>query len=349
MKRVIFLALLLATIAGAAFAQNSAGSMVDRPILSRYDLDTPTITATTNYVVTSTNVVNSTYTIAHQPDTPRNVTGTVTDTTPSVVGGTITIVGTDVNGNALTDTWTLTSLTFTGTKIFKTITSITGAGITVLGGAGDETVVLGVGAVTGYIYCSLGDALTASGRIKTSSSSTTVTAVTGLGQDTPFDQIGVGDEIVANGLRRTVTAKASGASITVGALAIDFSGNGAATGFAWQYRTLTCGYADTNGWINVKPGLKNVGLAVLAGANTGGITYSIETDMRGGAGTPLQLATGTLTTLVVPGLPDRTSSATYLIADAVSRVRLGLKFATTDDVSDTVPEAIEAYLTYESR
>lgn len=353
MKRFLFAALAALSLVGVAHAQTNGQAYVDQPILNGYNLNTPTLTATTNYVVTSTNVVNSTYTIAHQPDTPRNVTGTVTDTTPSIVGGTITIVGTDVNGNAQTEVWTLTSLTFTGTDVWKTITSITGAGITVLGGAGDETVVMGVGSSTGYIYCALSDPpVAASGRIKTSGSSTTITAVTGLGTDTPFSQIGVGDEITATGpigqFRSVVTAKASSASITVFS-AVDLSGQGTTPGYQWSYRTLTCGYSDTSGWVSVHPGDKSLGIVVRQATDTGGVSYQIEGNMRGGSGAPVKLTSGNFSTVAVAGLPDNTSGNAFAIVDAVSRVRVGLKFGTTDDSSDTGTEAIDVYLTYQTR
>lgn len=110
------------------------------------------IAATTNRYVTSVNLTNIAFTIANQPDTPRNVTIQVVDTTPSIVAGTITIVGLDVAGMATLEVFTFTSpaqasWTFTGVIMHAAITSITAAGVSVLGGSGDETITAGCGTV----------------------------------------------------------------------------------------------------------------------------------------------------------------------------------------------------------
>lgn len=330
-------------LAPAAYAQR-----VDRPLTSKLDLDTPTIAATTNRIVTSVNLTNVALTIAAQPDVPRNLTGTVTDTTPSVVAGTVTFVGTDINGAALTEVWNFaTALTFTGTKLFATVTSATVAAASVLGGAGDETIVVGVGSVVAYRYCSLSDPLSgdSGGRIETSSSSTTVTAVSG----TPFTAVAVGDEITASGpagqFTRVITAKASSISLTVdSAVNLDVDG-----GYGWTFRTLTCGYGDTAGWIRMVGRAHSVAISIRQRTATGGIDYSIETRPRSGLGLPLQVLSGNLTGELITGVRDTTAANSWEITDTAAEVRVGLKFGTTDDSSDTGPEMVDVVLTTEAK
>lgn len=98
--------------------------------------------------VTSANMQNAAYTIANQPDMARNVS--VTHTAVSTVDtlGTVTFVGTDYNGNALTEVITPSNGTVVnGTKAFKTITSITGAGWTAVSTA--DTITCGYGSLIG--------------------------------------------------------------------------------------------------------------------------------------------------------------------------------------------------------
>src|SRR3990170_2415548 len=67
--------------------------------------------------------------------TVTHTTATGTDTL-----GTIAIVGTDINNRALTETITPVDVTVaTGTKFFRTITTITGAGWVINGG--NDTIV----------------------------------------------------------------------------------------------------------------------------------------------------------------------------------------------------------------
>jgi hypothetical protein len=108
------------------------------------------IAASANRIVTSVNLTNVSFSIAAQPDVPRNLTCTVTDTTASITAGTITFTGTDPSGAAVVEVLDLSAaLTLTGTKIFASVTSVVCAGATVLGGSGDETIVVGVGTVIG--------------------------------------------------------------------------------------------------------------------------------------------------------------------------------------------------------
>lgn len=89
-----------------------------------------------------------TYTIAAQPDVPRNITVTHTADGTADTLGTIVIVGTDYAGDALTETLTPVSGTIAaGTKAFRTITSITGVGWVIA--AGNDNVSLGRGSLIG--------------------------------------------------------------------------------------------------------------------------------------------------------------------------------------------------------
>ncbi len=96
----------------------------------RYALGSPAV-PDVDFLVTTANMKVGAYTLAQTALTvPRNVTvthtqvGGVTDTL-----GTAIVVGTDINGDAATETLTPSSAaTVAGAKAFKTITSITGAG-----------------------------------------------------------------------------------------------------------------------------------------------------------------------------------------------------------------------------
>lgn len=108
------------------------------------------IVATANRIVTSVDWANGSLAIANQPDTPRNVTCTLTDANASVTAGTITVTGRDPEGNLITEVITAAQARagFVGTKIFASITSVVIAG-SVGQQAGVDVVVVGVGTVIG--------------------------------------------------------------------------------------------------------------------------------------------------------------------------------------------------------
>ncbi len=113
-------------------------------------LGSPVIAATNRYLVSCNLLTSHSYTPAAQPDVPRNITIAVTDTTPSITAGTITVSGYDVHGDAVSEVLDLsTGLTLTGTLIFAVVSSIVTSAITILGGAGDELIVVGCGSVIG--------------------------------------------------------------------------------------------------------------------------------------------------------------------------------------------------------
>lgn len=99
-------------------------------------------------IVVSANMKVGAYTIAAQPDVPRNITVTHTAVGAADTLGTIVVVGTDRDGVALTETITPLSGTIaSGAKAFKTITSVTGVGWVI--GEGNDTIKVGVGGLIG--------------------------------------------------------------------------------------------------------------------------------------------------------------------------------------------------------
>jgi hypothetical protein len=91
-----------------------------------------TTAAVANRFVASTNMKVGAYTVANaspvwQGGCLVTVTHTAVDTADTL--GTIVVVGTDLNGQAITETITpLSGTVATGTKVFRTVTSVTGAG-----------------------------------------------------------------------------------------------------------------------------------------------------------------------------------------------------------------------------
>lgn len=102
-------------------------------------------------IVASANLTNKSWTLAGQPDVPRNLVCTVTDTTASITGGTIEITGTDVNGRTVMERHVCGAgtQTKTGNVAFAKVSKIETKGFTVLGGSGDELFKVGVGTKIG--------------------------------------------------------------------------------------------------------------------------------------------------------------------------------------------------------
>ena len=116
-----------------------------------YLLGTP-IAATTNRIVTSTNMKVGAYTIAAQPDVPRVITLTRTVVDTADTPGTITITGTNYNDEPISETLTVGAhaTLVTGTKAFKRVNSVVGAGWVIDATEGTaDTIVVGVGAAIG--------------------------------------------------------------------------------------------------------------------------------------------------------------------------------------------------------
>jgi len=118
-------------------------------LVSLANLGTPVV-ADVDRIVTSTNMIVGAYTVAAQPDVPRNITVTRTVVaTGADTGGTIVIVGTNIDNVVITETITVGAdgVTVAGTKAFKTVTSVTGVGWVIAGG--NDTITVGVGTVLG--------------------------------------------------------------------------------------------------------------------------------------------------------------------------------------------------------
>ncbi len=84
---------------------------------------------------------------------PRRIIITIVDTTPSIVAGTVTLNGFDSKGDPLVEIVSIAggAGTYTSTKFFSSVTSVVTSVTTVLGGAGDETIKVGVqAAVVAY-------------------------------------------------------------------------------------------------------------------------------------------------------------------------------------------------------
>lgn len=106
------------------------------------------VVADVDRIVVSANMKVGAYTIAAQPDVARNITVTQSAVGAEDTNGTVVIVGTDIAGNAITETLTPNAgATVAGAKAFKTITSVTGAGWVV--GEGNDTITVGVGDLIG--------------------------------------------------------------------------------------------------------------------------------------------------------------------------------------------------------
>jgi hypothetical protein len=110
------------------------------------------IAASANRIVTSTNMQNAAYTIAAQPDVPRNITVTQTAAGTTDTSGTVTVVGTDIGGNALTEVITpVAGSAVAGVNAFAHVTSVTGAGWAenMASTATIDTITVGVGNLIG--------------------------------------------------------------------------------------------------------------------------------------------------------------------------------------------------------
>ena len=107
-----------------------------------------TTAAVTNRLVTTTNMKVGAYTVANASAVWGGgflVTATISAVTGNDTAGTLAIVGTNLAGQAQTETITLTDgVGGTGAKIFRTVTSVTGAGWVI--NTGNDTIVVGVAA-----------------------------------------------------------------------------------------------------------------------------------------------------------------------------------------------------------
>lgn len=109
-----------------------------------------------DYVVVSADMKVGTHTVAQATlGVARNLVVKSTATDGADTQGTVAIVGTDINGDAITETITpVTGSTVQGTEAFKTITSVTQAGWVTNGGA--DKITVGFGDKLGLPRCLVG-------------------------------------------------------------------------------------------------------------------------------------------------------------------------------------------------
>ncbi len=352
MKRLALVLLSLLLLPAVSYS-----TTVQVPVAYGFDLDTPTETADDDQVVALTNLLASaTYTIAAQPDVPRNITITCVDTGASITVGTVTVTGTDVNGSTITEVLDLSAaLTLTGTKVFASVTSVVSAGVATLGGGGDETIKVGSGAVVAPIYCSFSGPHRSPCTAVTTGSSTTVT---GLAACEAFAGVAVGDMIEVQGQIRYVASRTSASEVVVGPTALTLR----ATGVSFNYYTKVCGYGDTYGWVDTSNAFSGSIRFVLSAdsltADSGG-KVSAFTDCRyKGVGiVRAQTIADALAAARLPGVwtagtnGGTESGYAFIQTEMCPEARLGLSFnsAHSDDASDTGIERINAAIAYDVR
>lgn len=101
-------------------------------------------------IVTTTNMKVGSYSIDAQPYCPSKITVTATASGTADTMGTITIVGTDIYGRTQSEVIVpAAGSAVSGSKIFKTVTSVTGAGWVIDVGNGQDTIIVGVPASGG--------------------------------------------------------------------------------------------------------------------------------------------------------------------------------------------------------
>lgn len=115
------------------------------PMKAFLGLSTLLKAADTDKIVTTTNMKVGAYTVAASPSVPSLITVTVTASGTADTMGTITVVGTDIYDRVLTEVITpVAGSTVTGTRYFKSVTSVTGAGWVIDAGSGNDTITVGV-------------------------------------------------------------------------------------------------------------------------------------------------------------------------------------------------------------
>ena len=118
----------------------------------RRDLGSPALGTSTAVLSATASAAGSTVTTGiTNPDVPRNVTATPGGTTANVTAVSVVVNGTDIEGNALTETLPAftagASTAVTGSKAFATVTSIV---LPIVGAS--TTVAVGLGAKVGLPF-----------------------------------------------------------------------------------------------------------------------------------------------------------------------------------------------------
>jgi hypothetical protein len=341
------LAYLLATLTGFC-AQQPAFAQVPEMVrtatlIALFDLDGGAASAT---AVHSADAITdaASFTIDAQPDIPRPLTATLTDGDTSISACTLTVVGTQADGTVITSTATLTG--GSGAKAlspsynFATVTSSSVG--TCTGEGGGDTVSLGTTSTIPSQYViprgtSIVDSQgvirynpfagrAGTARVKTSGSSATVASNTASAG--ALGLVAVNDLLLFNVkgqlLERLVTAKADADSVTVNS-AIDLS-----AGYSYTYKRRYFGPDTEDGWISVA-GFSGVAFLVDVDQmnGTGGITTSAECRIAGPLAIVHQVGTDNITAA---------GSKVYTVdlrLAAYDQCRIGIRWATNDDGSDT--------------
>ncbi len=120
-------------------------SRVENITARHVNYDNIAAAGTTDIVDTANIVEDTAHTIAAQPDVPRSLVLTVVDTTASIVAGYIEIMGYDQNGEAIEEDVDVSdgAGTYYTDHAFSIVSSVTPRDMSVLGGAGDETLAVG--------------------------------------------------------------------------------------------------------------------------------------------------------------------------------------------------------------
>jgi len=133
------------SITASATEINKAGTKANSTC-RLYNLGAPAL-ADDDLIVTSTNMKVGEYTVAAQPDIPRNITVTVTAGATADTLGTVTISGTNYDDDEISEVITpVAGSAVAGTKAFKTVTTVVGAGWVIDAVEGtNDTIKVGIG------------------------------------------------------------------------------------------------------------------------------------------------------------------------------------------------------------
>jgi hypothetical protein len=357
-KRLIEFVLASILVATVAFSQEAGGR--ERLNLA-IDFDLEGKAASATLIVATVDIADSgSYTIAAQPDMARPLVLTITDADSSISAGTATIVGTDSNGATVTGTATLTGgsgtktitwspTTFTGNV--KTVTTLTN-GVLTGETAGTDKIALGTTSTLPFTYClyrgydgyPFSPGRRGPGLITTNGSSTTVTGL--VAADDVYANVAVGDLLTfrIGGTvydTRYVSARASADSITISGAAVTISAD-ATTGTSFTYLRPLCGAEGDNGWIEVDQFTSvNFQVKIDQASGTGGIIHQLECRNAPNAVNTIELGPTTESSFPV--------SKTLNTIKPYSHCRVGLKWATNDDATDTTTAQEKITLTFEGR
>jgi hypothetical protein len=96
-------------------------------------------------ILNSVALTNTSFSLNGQPDQPRKLTLTITDTTASITVGHITLTGKDKDGTAVTEVINCAAGAGVYTSVYKyyTVTTIVAADFATLGGTSDELIKVG--------------------------------------------------------------------------------------------------------------------------------------------------------------------------------------------------------------